>query len=426
MIYKLWATMQKDVRVLLRDKVGIALMFVMPVILVVVVTSIQNSTFQLVSKNKLPILIYNRDTGKSSAQMIKAISEIGMFKVSKMPKGETNITDAMPHTDAMLGIVIPANFSAKVAAKSKSVSDKAMASFGLAGDSTKKEEEEDVDPLTLYYNPVLQESIRLSVKGALQSAIQMVESRETLRTLYFSINEKQLPEKLENDMLNNRTPVNEVPVSKDGTKSTPNATQHNVPAWTIFAMFFVIMSLGGSVVKEKVSGSYIRLKTLPTSYHVALISKQVVYLGVTMLQAAVIFSIGIWLFPYIGLPALNPPSDIVALIITTLICGWCAVSYSICVGVYSDTQEQSNGFGAVSIVILACVGGLMVPSFAMQGAFKTAADVSPMHWCLQAYYTLFLEGGKLKDILNNLLPLFLITLVIQFVTYLGLKRKNLI
>ena len=418
--------MQKDVRVLLRDKVGIALMFVMPVILVVVVTSIQNSTFQLVSKNKLPILIYNRDTGKSSAQMIKAISEIGMFKVSKMPKGETNITDAMPHTDAMLGIVIPANFSAKVAAKSKSVSDKAMASFGLAGDSTKKEAEEDVDPLTLYYNPVLQESIRLSVKGALQSAIQMVESRETLRTLYFSINEKQLPEKLENDMLNNRTPVNEVPVSKDGTKSTPNATQHNVPAWTIFAMFFVIMSLGGSVVKEKVSGSYIRLKTLPTSYHVALISKQVVYLGVTMLQAAVIFSIGIWLFPYIGLPALNPPSDIVALIITTLICGWCAVSYSICVGVYSDTQEQSNGFGAVSIVILACVGGLMVPSFAMQGAFKTAADVSPMHWCLQAYYTLFLEGGKLKDILNNLLPLFLITLVIQFVTYLGLKRKNLI
>jgi len=145
-----------------------------------------------------------------------------------------------------------------------------------------------------------------------------------------------------------------------------------------------------------------------------------------MLQAAVIFSIGIWLFPFINLPALNPPSDLLALFITTLICGWCAVSYSICVGVFSDTQEQSNGFGAVSIVILACVGGLMVPSFAMQGMFKSAASISPMHWCLQAYYTLFLEGGKLKDILNNLVPLFVITLVIQLVTYLGLKRKNLI
>jgi ABC-2 type transport system permease protein len=410
---------------MLRDKVGIALMFVMPIILVIVVTSIQNSTFQLISKSRLSILIYNKDTGQSSVQMIRTIGQIGMFKVSQMPKKENNIADAMQHTDALLGIVIPANFSTKVEVKSKNVAGKALTSFGLQGDTTKKDAG-DVDPLTLYYNPVLQESLRLSVKGALQSALQMVESRQTLRTLYFSINEKQLPEKLENEMLNNRTPINDIPVSKNGIKTAPNATQHNVPAWTIFAMFFVIMSLGGSVVKEKVSGSYIRLKTLPTSYHIALISKQITYLGVTLLQAAVIFSIGIWLFPFINLPALNPPCDLLALVITTLICGWCAVSYAICVGVFSDTQEQSNGFGAVSIVILAAIGGLMVPSFAMQGAFKTAADISPMHWCLQAYYTLFLEGGKLKDILNNLIPLFLITLVIQFITYLGLKRKNLI
>ena len=227
-------------------------------------------------------------------------------------------------------------------------------------------------------------------------------------------------------MLNNRTVINEVPVSKDGTRQTPNATQHNVPAWTIFAMFFVIMSLGGSVVREKVSGSFVRLKTLPTNYAVGLLSKQITYMGVTMLQAAVIFSIGIWLFPFIGLPALNLPGDILALIITTLICGWCAVSYAICIGVFAQTQEQANGFGAVSIVILAAIGGLMVPSFAMQGAFKSAADISPMHWCLEAYYTLFLQNGKLADIVNNLIPLFAITLVIQFITYLGLKRKNLI
>jgi ABC-2 type transport system permease protein len=266
----------------------------------------------------------------------------------------------------------------------------------------------------------------MSVQGAIRSALQLVESRETLRSLYFSINEKQLPEKLENEMLNNKTAINEIPVSKDGTRSTPNATQHNVPAWTIFAMFFIIMSLGGSVVREKVSGSFIRLKTLPTNYIVGLLSKQITYLVVTMLQAAVIFSIGIWLFPFFGLHALNLPADILALVIVTIVCGWCAVSYAICVGVFADTQEQANGFGAVSIVILACVGGLMVPSFAMQGFFKSAADISPMHWCLQAYYTLFLEGGKLKDVVNNIIPLFTITLIFQFVTFIGLKRKNLI
>jgi ABC-2 type transport system permease protein len=114
------------------------------------------------------------------------------------------------------------------------------------------------------------------------------------------------------------------------------------------------------------------------------------------------------------------------LIIVTIVCGWCAVSYAMCVGVFAQTQEQANGFGAVSIVILASIGGLMVPSFAMQGFFKSAANLSPMHWCLQAYYTLFLEGGKLKDVINNIIPLLIITLLLQLVTFVGLKRKNLI
>jgi ABC-2 type transport system permease protein len=426
MMYKLWSTIKKDIRILLRDKVGILLMFIMPIILVVVVTSIQNSTFQLVNKNKLSILISNRDAGQSSAQLMAALDKIGMFKVSQTSKADRDkpIGEVMQTTDAMLGIIIPPNFSTQIKAKAKNASGKAMNSFGLEGDTLTKAVA--TDPLTLYYNPILQESLQLSVKGALQSAMQMVESRETLRTLFFSINEKELPKKLEDEMLNNRTNINEVPVTKDGLRRTPNATQHNVPAWTIFAMFFVIMSLGGSVVREKVSGSYIRLKTLPTNYMVGLLSKQITYIGVTMLQALVIFSIGIWVFPFINLPALNLPSDLTALVITTVVCGWCAVSYSICVGVFAETQEQANGFGAVSIVILAAVGGLMVPSFAMQGLFKSAASLSPMHWCLEAYYSLFLQGGTLKDVLNNIALLLLITLVIQGVTYIGLKRKKLI
>jgi len=425
-MFKLLATILKDIRVLWRDKMGISLMFVMPIILVIVVTNIQNSTFQLVSKNKLLILICNQDTGQQSKQLITAIDKIGMFKVSQVSGAHTEktMTGAMHDRDALLGVIIPANFSSKVVARSKNAAGKALSGFGLQGDTLKQMD--NVDPLTLYYNPVLQESLRLSVAGGIHSAIQLIESRETLRSLYFSINEKQMPEKLENDLLNNKTAINEVPVSKSGSHISPNATQHNVPAWTIFAMFFVIMSLGGSVVREKLSGSFIRLKTLPTNYLMGIMSKQIVYIGVTVLQTAVIFSIGIWLFPHMGLPTLNLPSDLLALIVVTFICGWCAVSYAICIGVFAETQEQVNGFGAISIVILSAIGGLMVPSFAMQGFFKNAANLSPMHWCLEAYYTLFLQNGKLGDVMNNVIPLIIITLVFQFMTLWGLKRKNLI
>ena len=401
-------------------------MFMMPVLLVIVVTNIQNSTFQLVSKNKLSVLICNKDTGQASKQLITAIDKIGMFRVSETDRGlsERQLADVMHEKEAMLGVIIPLNFSLKVTAKSKNIAGKALTSFGLQRDTVKQAGV--VDPLTLYYNPVMQESLLLSVEGAVRSAMQLVESRATLRSLYFSINEEPMPEKLEDEMLTYKTPINEVAVTKGETVITPNATQHNVPAWTIFAMFFVIMSLGGSIVREKISGSSIRLKTLPTNYLMGVLSKQITYLGVTLLQATMIFSIGIWLFPFMDLPALNLPSDKLALFIITMICGWCAVSYAICVGVFANTQEQVNGFGAISIVILAAIGGLMVPSFAMQGFFKNITNLSPMHWCLQAYYTLFLEGGKLTDVMSNVIPLFIMTLLLQVATYLGLKRRKLI
>ncbi len=424
---KLWATIIKDARILLRDKVGLTLMFAMPIILVIVVTGIQNNTFALLSKNKVPLLVCNRDTGQCSKQFIQAVDKIGMFNVVPVPTNqtETQFRAGIRAKDAMLGIVIPAGFSAQVQTKANNVAGKALNAFGLQGD-TGKQSPAIEQAVSLYYNPIIQPSFKLSIEGALGSALQMVESRQVLKTLYFSINEKPLPDSAENDMLNNRLSLNEVPLSLDGNMQEPNATQHNVPAWTIFAMFFVVLSLGGSVVREKLNGSFTRLKTLPTNYYIALLSKQITYLIVTVVQAAVIFAIGVWVFPAIGLPVLNIPADLFGLVTVTLVCGWCAVSYAICVGTFAHTQEQANGFGAISIVILSVIGGLMVPSFAMPESFKTVMKISPLHWCMQAYSGLFVEGGKLKDVLINIIPLLVITAVIQLITFIGLKRKNLI
>ena len=410
----------------MRDKVGLALMFLMPILLVVVVTSIQNSTFQLVNKNRLPVLICNRDTGKLSKQFIGAVDKIGLFKLQEIDKSETadRIKDRMHDKSALLAIVIPSNFTANVTAKAKNVTSKALKSFGLQGDSSRQQS--NLNSLDLFYQPILQESYRLSVDGALRSALQITESRETLRQLYFAINEKPLPVSLENEILHNQSTIKEIPVSLGGPINIPNASQHNVPAWTVFAMFFIIISLGGSIIREKRSGSFIRLKTLPTNYLTALISKELTYLAVTFIQAAVIFSIGLWLFPLLNLPPLNLPNSIGTLFFVTLICGLCAVSYAICIGVFAQTEEQANGFGAISIVILAAIGGLMVPSFAMPGSFKTLISLSPLHWCLEAYYGLFLEGGKLKDIITDLIPLFIMIILMQIISYIGLKRKNLI
>lgn len=426
-MYKLLATIRKDIQILIHDKVGLTFMFAMPILLVVVMTAIQNSTFDLVNKNKLPLLISNQDTGRLSGELMEAIDRIGLFKLLPVAKDQSEkmIGDQMHAKDAMLAIVIPAGFSSELQARAKRTADKALNSFGLSTDPLRNVAD-NADPLTLYYHPILQESFRMSVRGALGSAMQLVQSKQVLRILYRSINEKELPDSLERSMLHGQLAINEIPLSLNGNRSALNAAQHNVPAWTLFAMFFIVISLGGSIVRDKRSGSFIRLKTLPTPYFLALISKQITYLCVTLIQAGLIFAIGVWIFPLLELPALNIPHDIPGLFLVSLLCGWCAVSYAICVGVFARTQEQANGFGAVSIVILAAIGGLMVPDFAMPASFRTLTSISPLHWCLHAYYGLFLEGGKLRDILADIIPLLAITVLIQLATVWGLKRKRLI
>ncbi len=428
-MYKLWATLIKDIRVLSRDKVGLTLMFGMPILLVVVITSLQASTFELVNDNTIEMIVCNKDSGDASKQLVNSISKTGMFKITNVSNqlSANAISSLMHEKDALVAIIIPQNFSFKIQEKAKMISAKALKHLGGGG----KENETNAKPsiaesVTMFYHPVLQQSYLQSINGALSSALQLVESKQTLNALYFSLNNEKLPQDLEQDILNNPIKIDEVPISKNGLRTIPNATQHNVPAWTIFAMFFVVTSLGSNVVKEKLSGSFVRLKTLPTNYLLSLVSKQIVYIGVCLLQVAVIFSLGIWLFPFIGLPKLNLPSELISLFVVSFFSGWCAVSYAICIGVFAQSQEQANGFGAVSVVILAALGGILVPSFAMPHSFQWLIKISPLHWCLESYYELFLEGGNFKDVFKNIFPIILITLFLQLITIFRLKNKNIV
>lgn len=421
------ATIIKDSKILLRDRVGLFMMFFMPILLVIVITSVQNSTFELVNNNKVSLVVFNKDEGLMGSQLVDALHKIGLFKLqmANSSMSEHNIISVMYDKDALVAVVIPSNFSSFIQHKAEEIATRALSD----PDSLQSKNlavSETTDSLQMFYHPVMQASFRQSIEGALRSSVQVIQGELIVKKLYAAVNQKEIPADLQKQILFSQFPIIEIPVSRTGSRTIPNASQHNVPAWTIFAMFFIVLSLGGTMVREKNSGSFIRLKTMPASYLHALYSKQLVYLAVTIMQAAVIFAIGNKIFPYIGLPALHLPKDIPALFIVTAVTGYCAVNYAICVGVFANTPEQSNGFGAISIIIMAALGGLIVPSFAMPAHLQKLLQISPLHWSLEAYYGLFLEGGKLSDIWMNILSLLGITILIQIFTLYGLKRKNLI
>jgi ABC-2 type transport system permease protein len=421
------ATIIKDSKILLRDRVGLFVMFFMPILLVIVITSVQNSTFELVNNNKVSLIVFDKDGGPMGSQLVDALRKIGLFnlQIADSSMSDHDIIATMYSKDALVAVVIPSGFTTFIQKKAEEIATRALNDPDSTHTKTTASTELP-DSLRLYYHPVMQVSFRQSIEGALRSSVQVIQGETIVKKLYAAVNQKEIPTDLEKQILFSQLPMTEIPVSRTGSRTVPNASQHNVPAWTIFAMFFIVLSLGGTMVKEKNSGSFIRLKTMPASYLHALFSKQLVYLTVTILQAAVIFTIGNKIFPYIGLPALHLPKDVGALFIVTAVTGYCAVNYAIFVGVFANTPEQSNGFGAISILILAAIGGLIVPSFAMPAHLQKLLQISPLHWSLEAYYGLFLEGGKLGDIWMNILSLLGITVLIQLFTLYGLKRKNLI
>ena len=138
---------------------------------------------------------------------------------------------------------------------------------------------------------------------------------------------------------------------------------------------------------------------MPTNYMLILSAKMLIYMGVAFLQFALIFAIGIFIFPLINLPQLILPSSIVAVIITILVSSLAAVSYALMIGALAKTQEQSNGIGAISIIIFAALGGIWVPTFVMPHYLQVISNFSPMHWSLESFYILFLKDGSWIELL---------------------------
>lgn len=423
---KLNASIVKELQLLVNDKVGLLLMYLMPILLVFIITLVQDSTFRLVNENKLELLIVNSDEGALGDTLIERLKSSGSFIVNEKEFASANeIQKHLIDGNELIAIQIPTNFTAALESKANNVSVKMLSEFDLA-DSTALQKSVDRSPINMYYDPVLQESFRYSVLSSIQTYINVLENRLMVEQLYKEMGFDEVPGEMESEMLSNRQVIEQISANTSEHEIIPNSTQHNVPAWSIFAMFFMVISLGGNIVKERSSGSFIRLQTIPSSFSLVLISKMLVYAFVALTQLTIIFGIGKFIFPSLGLPSLVLPSNLLGLAIVSILSAFAAISFAMLVGTYAKTQEQANGFGAITIIILAAIGGIWVPSFVMPSYLQTIGKISPLHWCLEGYYTLFLKGGDWYLLLPTLLFLIFFILACQIAVFIKLRIQNYI
>jgi len=424
---KLLASIHKESLLFLHDKVGLLLMYLMPTLLVFIITIVQNSAFKLVNENRLNVLVVNKDAGALGDSLISLLSRTGNFSIER--SDSLNPEQLMIQTinqKKLLGILIDTNFTEHLLTEAGHLSNLMLREFGATEDKIETTDPFSAPQLTIYYDPVLQENFRMTINNGIQTALDGLENSNMVRQLFKDMGYDSIPANIQQAMKGRGADIRSLPASLDRDASYPNSTQHNVPAWSLFAMFFMVISLGGNLVKERLSGSFIRLQTIPSAFLLVIVSKVILYLFVALTQLMLLFGIGRFVFPHIGLPSLNLPENFWYLIVITLLSASAAISFALLVGTYAKTQEQCNGFGAISVIIFAAIGGIWVPTFVMPTYLQNIALLSPLHWCLEGYYGLFLKQAVWADLSGVVIYLILFSFICQLLVFLRLRILNYI
>ncbi|MCE7059649.1 ABC transporter permease [Dyadobacter sp. CY343] len=425
-MFKLFSSLRKEFLLLINDKTGLALMFLMPLLLVFIITIIQDSAYKMVNENQIPLLVVNHDKGGEGDKLVKALKSSSLFKIDSQDQiPQQSLRSELLARGKMIALFIPEKFSAGLESNAGDVSNILMDDLGLEYDSIAKDKV-DMPRLSFYHDPVLQDNYSQSVMGIVQSYMSMIENSLMIDRMYANMDLGDKSEVLKKKMILNRVKIDQIVASNNNSTALPNSTQHNVPAWTIFAMFFMVVSLGSNIVKERVNGSFLRLKTMPTTFMLVMFSKMAIYVVVAVFQVSLTFSMGIWILPKLGLPTLSVPNNFLALIAVVFVSSMAAVSYALMIGAFSKTEQQANGFGAISIIIFGAIGGILVPTFVMPGFMQYASNFSPLHWCLEGFYVLFLKGGSWKELglVFSFLGIFI--LICQLATYFKLRLERII
>lgn len=421
MLYRLWQTFYKEFLLMTRDIGGIVIIFVMPLIMIIAVTMIQDSTFKNMEGRRLPVAFLDLDKSTISKDIGRSITESKSFELINNLKDENAVKSAVFSGKYQLGIVIPKNLDAKINGEINKKVRIIVESFGApASESTSSEQKiPTAEDIHLYFDPAANEAFKQGIKTAISKMVFEIENKKIYAAFQEQLGVDDQMAKQE-DIIK----FKEISPVKDGKTLNPSTVQHNVPAWALFAMFFIVVPLSISIVKEKNQGTIQRLRSSPTPYFIHILGKTMLYLIICIIQFLLMLGVGMFVFPLLGMPAFEVNGNFLPMLFVTLFAGLAAVGFGILIGTLSETQEQSAPLGATSVVILAAIGGIWVPVFMMPKVMQFISHFSPMNWGLNAYYDIILRNAGIASVLPNVLLLLCFYLLMAFISIIYERKKR--
>ncbi|EFI16426.1 ABC transporter permease [Bacteroidetes oral taxon 274 str. F0058] len=389
----MWQTIKKEITLITRDTGGLVILFLMPLLLILIVTFVQDGTYRNFSKEKIAILLIDNDKDEISQKIKEHLDSSALFNIVSGKEGKP-FTEEMARRLVLQGkyvmaIVVPEKLSSDTKLRvNQNVSRMVSLFSGMSAEDTTDNKQTQAKNIRLYFDPTLQASFKETVKGAIRNMMAEVETHY----IYHSLEEYMEAE--DSIGIDQQSIVfEEISPKSTDEKIIPNSVQHNVPAWALFAIFFIVIPLSTNIIKEKTQGTGLRVFTSPQPYSLFLTGKIMVYIVVSLIQFVLMLLVGLYIFPLMGLPSLVVTGKITLLAVMAAASGLSAIALGVLLGTLAKTQEQAAPLGATITVILAAIGGVWIPVFAMPHTMQTIAKISPMNWGLQGFYDILLRDG---------------------------------
>lgn len=266
--------------------------------------------------------------------------------------------------------------------------------------------------IQIVFDPAIKVNYKQALASAVEKVIANVQSEWIVDQLQDQLSSSGSPkEKMKVDF-STVIQVQQQYASKNINEDLVlNSVQHNVPAWTMFAMFFILFPLAGNFIKEREEGSMLRLRLISGSQFPVIAGKFLFYFGVCLLQFALMILVGIFIMPLLGLEQLVLGKNITGVLITACSVSMAATGYGLLIAVFFRTPQQALSFGSISVVILAAVGGVWVPVYVMPEILQDISRFSPLNWGLESFNNLFLRDASTLTILPDVLKLLAFAMV---------------
>ncbi|HEV2579973.1 MAG TPA: ABC transporter permease [Ktedonobacteraceae bacterium] len=177
-----------------------------------------------------------------------------------------------------------------------------------------------------------------------------------------------------------------------------------LPGYAVFFALFSINAVAGTILQEKEEGTFRRLLIAPVQRYALLGGKMLAQFLLTLLQLAVLFTIGYFAF---HLDIGNWPATILLLIGTS----FAATGLGIVLVSLVKTRRQLNPVVTLVVLVTSAIGGAWWPLFLEPTWMQQMAKLGITAWAMEGLNGVMLLGKDFSQVLPDVLGLLVYGLI---------------